>query len=166
MSRIGTFRISSQGNWHNIGNITTVQAALGATNRLTTTADALTSTGIITYDIDAKRPYGFLLRVRSDGSENDSNILHIYVSKGNDYYTRVVTLDTAQGTVVHSDGTYFADIITPSNEDLGMFEGIERSIADEIGFYYFRSKGHDRIFICASTKTSTTVYVDIANMYE
>jgi hypothetical protein len=162
----GTNRVSLPGRWVNIGSVTTAQAALGVTGRATALADALSSTGIISHTFKAPGPLGILLRIRSDGSENDANVAQIYLSKQNDYYERVVTLTTAQGTVLGLNSTYFADVFGPSNEDTGIFEGVERSIADEMGMYYFRTKGHDKLFLCCSSLVSPTVYFDISLMYE
>jgi hypothetical protein len=163
---LGINKVSVSGNWIPIGSVTTAQAALGVTGRLVATADALTSTGIVTHTLRPPGPYGVLLRIRSDGSENDANVAQIYLAKQADYYGRVATLTTAQGTVLGPDSTYFADVITPTNEDTGIFTGVERSIANEMGMYYFRTKGHDKLFLCCSSLVSTTVYFDISLMYE
>jgi len=172
MSRIGTYKLSPQNKWINAGSMTTTEAALGADERDCATADALTSTGIITLDLsDASIPYAVLLRFRSDGNDGDEHAIQLYVARSSgDYYHRIATLTILQGTVEHGTApTYFTDSITPSNED-PIFDGEEstNTIANEIGDYYFRMLGFDRIFMCLSTldTNSTTVYVDYCLLYE
>jgi len=162
----GTNKVSMPGRWINLGSVTTAQAALGNTNRAIATADALPSTGIVKHTLRFPGSYGVLLRIRSDGSENDANVAQVYLAKPKDYYIRVATLTTAQGTVIGPNSTYFADVITPTNEDLAIFEGVERSVANEMGMYYFRIKGHEKLLLCCSSLVSTTVYFDISYLYE
>jgi len=151
--------------------MTTAEAALGADERDCVTADALTSTGIITVDLSGSIPYAILLRFRTDGVETDSNVIELYLARGSgDYYHRIATLTCLQGTAEHGTApTYFTDSITPSNED-PIFDGEEstNTIANEIGDYYFRTLGFNRMFMCLSSldASTTTVYIDYCPLFE
>lgn len=146
------------GSFSNVGGITVAQAALGVTARSQADIDTIVNTTKIVFDIDTWE--AVLLRIRSDGSEDDSNVLQVYIGRQGDHYMNIGQLTVLQGTQEGGNDTYLGDNITPANEK-GLFDGEELSVTDEMGLYHFRTMGFDRLVIIASTLTSTTVYVDV-----
>lgn len=146
------------GSFSNVGGITVAQAVLGVTGRSQADIDVIADTTKIVFDIDTWE--AVLLRIRSDGSENDSNVLQVYLGRQGDHYMNVGQLTVLQGTQEGGNSTYFGDSITPANEK-GLFDGEELSVTDEMGLYHFRTMGFDRLVIIVSTLASTTVYADV-----
>jgi len=163
MGRVGSYKLGSNTGWTNKGNLTTAEAALAADEMDTATADKLINT--IKF-VAIGNPYAVLLRVRSDGTEDDSNVIQIYQAKDADYYSRVAQLTCLQGAAQYAD-TYFTDSITPAEEN-PILDGEEslNTLADQIGTYYWRTLGNNKFLITVSTLTSTTVYVDARFLYE
>lgn len=152
-----------QYDWNNIGNLTTVQAAL-TTDKSAATVNALTSTGIVVFEAaDGAVTYEFRFRGDTDA---DSDTLNIYAMRGDsDHYTLIGTI-TGLVTGTQSDGTYlFKDTITSlDNEKWGnaadMVEisdaanGIAKLILNTLGYSHF-------LFI-ATTLNSAVLYIDAA----
>jgi len=145
------------GSFSNVGGITVAQAALGVTARAQADIDAIADTTKIVFDIDTWE--AGLLRIRSDGSEDDSNVLQLYIGKQGDHYMNIGQLTCLQGTQEGGNSTYLADSITPASEK-ALFDGEELSVTNEMGLYHFRTMGFDRLVVIVSTLASTTVYVD------
>lgn len=162
---MGTNKISNQSPWIKVGSITSEQAALAVTGRDVATAEALASTKIVNIKPTGV-PYAMLFRFRSDGSEDDDSVLQLYAARGNDHYHRIAQLTVVQGTQDTDTSTiHFVDTITPASED-ALFDGEESNLANMIAHYYVRTLGFDRfLFICSDLDT-TTVYVDVAYLYE
>jgi len=164
MSRSGGYTISPQTMWRNAGNITVEHAVLGVTGRDYITAEAIDSTDIVTIQPDGK-PYAMLLRFRSDGTEEDDSILQMYAARGKDDYIRIAQLTVVQGAQIDSGSIYFVDTITPASE-YALFAGVEHNLTDMIAHYYIRTLGFDRfLFVCSDLDT-TTIYIDVAYLYE
>ena len=162
--RNGEYRVSPQTAWINLGSITTAASDHGVTARDYATVEAVT--GELTLATkEAGVPYAMLLRFRSDGSENDSNVLQMYAARGKDDYHKIAQLTLAQGQQKDSGSIYFADTITPASED-ALFDGEESNITNHIAHYYVRTLGFDRFSFIATTLTSTTVYIDYCFLYE
>lgn len=158
-------KIVGQQSWRRGANgITVAQAALGVTERAQANIDGLAATKKIVFDLEGS-PEAVMLRVRSDGSEDDSNILELYYGRDGDHYLRVGQLVVAQGTQPGPDSTYFGDDIDPSGE-VTLFDGEEVSAEGQngMGLYFVKTLGFDKLVIIASTLTSTTVYVDLVNV--
>lgn len=164
MSRVGTKKVSPQTGWSNAGTITSEQAALGVTGRDDTTVEALAAAKVVKIK-PVGQPYAMLFRFRSDGSEDDDSVLQVYAARGNDHYHRIAQLTIVQGQQIDSGSIYFADTITPASED-ALFDGEESNLANMIAHYYVRVLGFDRFLFIASDLDSTTIYVDVANLYE
>jgi len=103
-------------------------------------------------------------RIRTDGSDGDSNVLELYAACGVDHYTRLVTLTCIQGTQNWSGG-HFNDEITESNLawPSSSREVIQPTTPDNhIAKYIINANGYDRFVFFLSTKdiNTTTVYVD------
>lgn len=101
------------------------------------------------------------LRFRSDGNNNDVNILQLYAAAGPDHYDLMAQLSPVQGLQPHSVG-FFCDHMTPATEAwLTAASEIDQSTpADGIGRYVFNTHGCDRFLLVASDLVTTTVYVD------
>lgn len=151
-------KCTGQANFTNQPGITSAQAALGVTARSQADIDALAATKKIVLDISLM-PAAFL-RIRSDGSEDDANVVELYIGKKGGHYFRIATLSTTQGQQPADNNTYFADGITPSNEKTA-FGGQEITTTNEIGLYWLYTLGFDTLVVIASTLASTTVYADI-----
>ena len=112
-----------------------------------------------------KPPSGIVsmeLRFRSDGNEDDVNILQLYAAAGVDHYDLMAQLSVVQGTQIYSTGIYFCDHMTPATEAwlTAASEIYQATPADGIGRYVFNTHGYDRFWIVASDLVTTTVYVD------
>jgi len=168
MGRVGTTKLSPQTGWFNAGNITTAEAALAVDERDVTTADALTSTGLIKIKPQGN-PCAMLLRFRADGAADLDSVLEMYAARGNDFYSRIATLTIRTGTQDTGTSTiHFIDKIAATNEET-LFdgeEGVGTSIADQIDYYYVRTLGFDRFLIICSDLDTTTIYADVAYLYE
>jgi hypothetical protein len=156
--------------WVNAGSITAASTALAVAGRDVVTADATGSTKVVILtppNVPGGVPKAILLRVRTDGTENDSNVIDVLAARGSDHYNRIATLTTLQGKQAAATGIYFADTYTPSNED-GLFDGEESNLTDYIGHYYFRTLGFDRFLFQVTTldSSTTTVYIDWCGIYE
>ena len=164
MSR-GINKISFPTRWINVGTITAASTAFGVTARDVATVDALATAYTVKLSPPLPGPYAILLRFRSDGDENDQNVLQMYAARGNDHYCRVAQLTLDQGKQIQTGNIYFVDTITPASED-ALFDGEESNLTDMIGYYYCRVIGCDRFIFIATTLATTTVYVDVCWLYE
>ena len=162
---MGTYKLSQHTPWVSIGSITSAEDALDVDERDAATVEALSSTKTVTIS-PAGNVYAMLFRFRSDGSEDDDSVLQLYAARGSDHYHRVAQLTVVQGTQDTDTSTiHFVDTITPASED-ALFDGEESNLANMIAHYYMRTLGFDRfVFICSDLDT-TTVYVDVAYLYE
>ena len=144
-----------------IGTVTSAQSALAVTARDNTSVVNLAAAKKVIWNV----PIGTaaaILRFRFDGSNNDSNVIEVYASKGADYYTRMATLTVLQGQQDWSGGE-FGDTITITNEEWG--HGIRLdTTTDEIGRLLFNTGGFDRFLFIVSTLAATTVHIDIARL--
>jgi hypothetical protein len=161
-----TASISPSGKWFNVGSITTASTALTATGRDVATGDA--TDDVVTYNFaggGGAIPKAVLLRFRTDGTEDQTNVLDILVARGTDHYNRIATITTTQGQQLYSTGIYFADTLTPASED-ALFDGEESNLANYIAHYYVRTLGFDKWLFQVTTLNSTTVYIDMCLLYE
>ena len=165
MSR-GTNKISFPCRWNKAGTITAASTTFGVTARDVATVDGLGSAYTVKLSPPLPGPYAMLLRFRSDGSEDDANVLEMWEARGNDHYTRIAILTLAQGTQIDTGSIYFNDTITPSEEN-SLWDGEEQNTtANRIAYYYVRTLACDRFTFIATTLASTTVYVDVCWLYE
>jgi hypothetical protein len=151
--------------WNAAGTITTAMTALGLTGRDVATVDALATAYTVKLSPPLPGPYAMLLRFRSDGNNNDQNVLQMYAARGSDHYHRIAQLTLDQGQQIQSGSIYFVDTITPASED-ALFDGEESNLTDMIGHYYVRTLACDRFNLIATTLSTTTVYVDVCWVYE
>ena len=165
MSR-GTNKISFPCRWNKAGTITAASTTFGVTARDVATVDGLGSAYTVKLSPPLPGPYAMLLRFRSDGDEDNSNVLEMWSARGNDHYSRIAILTCLQGTQIDSGSIYFTDTITPSEED-SLWDGEEQNTtANRIAHYYVRTLACDRFVFIATTLASTTVYVDVCFLYE
>jgi hypothetical protein len=161
----GVNKVTLASPWRTAGNITVENAALGVTGRDWTTVNAIDATNKVQIELREPVPYALLFRFRSDGSEDVDSVLQLYAARGQDDLHRVAQLTVVQGQQIDSGSIYFADTVTPASED-ALFDGEESNLANMIGHYYIRTLGFDKfVFICSDLDT-TTVYVDVAQLYE
>lgn len=158
-----TIKIVGQQDWRpGVNGITVAQAVLGVTERAQADIDDLAATKKIVFDLEGY-PEAVLLRIRSDGSNNDSNVLQLYYGRQRDHYLKIAQLTVLQGLQEAPDSTNFGDSITPANE-ITLFDGEEYSGSDDMGFYFLKTNGFDKLVIIVSSLASTTVYVDLVNV--
>ena len=154
--------------WVNLGSITASSTALAVTGRDYATAEATGATKVkllqwgITVDT---APKAMLLRFRTDGVNDSTNVLDILACRGNDDYHRIATLTITEGQQKDSGSIYFCDTITPANED-GLFDGEESNLADYIAHYYVRTLGFNKFLFQVTTLNNTTVYIDYVPIFE
>jgi len=161
----GTHKHSIQTKWVNAGNITVENAALGVDGRDAAAVEALGST-IAVYLRPEQHPYAMLLRFRADGNNDLDSVLHVYAARGEDHYQHVAQLTVVTGQQDTSTSTiHFVDTITPASENT-LFDGEEVNVADDVALYYLRLLGFDRWAIICSDLDSTTIYADVAYLYE
>jgi hypothetical protein len=151
-------KIVKQVGFYNIGTITSAQAALGVLARDSATVDALAAAKKILIPLVGD-PEAYLLRFRSDGSENDTNILQLYLGDDNDHYEYIGQLSVNQGQQIDAGSIFFGDVVTPANENT-FFAGVEDTTTNYIGKYFFKVHGYKNLLIVASTLATTTLYVD------
>lgn len=150
-----------QSDWHNIGNLSTAQAAL-TTDKSAATVNALTSTGIIVFNAEQGAvTYEFRFRGGTDGTADTVNV---YAMRGgSDHYTRIGVLTLTTGT--QTDGTYlFKDSISLANEKWGNADDMVE-ISDEangIAKLILNTLGYSHFLFIATTKNSTVLYIDAA----
>ncbi len=162
--RIHAVRLVPHESWRPGANgIIVAQTTLGVTARAQADIDALAAAKKIVFNLENESE-ALLLRVRSDGTVDDDNILQLYLGRKGDHYLNIGQLTATQGTQEASDSTYFAGPITPTTE-VALFDGEESDQDDDsMSMYYFLTLGFDRLVIIASTLASTTVYVDIVGV--
>jgi hypothetical protein len=152
--------------WKNIGSITVAAEAgdYAPTARAKKTLEAITSTKRIIFGIPSNMNV-MQLRVRSDGSENDENVLLLLGVSGEDHYTPIATLTCVQGAQVESEGIYFADSIVSSAKAwlTTMVDVKQDSPADEMASFGINTHDYDRfVFVCLTkAEGTTTIYVDV-----
>jgi len=147
----------SQMDWYNIGNLTTVQAAL-TTDKSADTVHALTSTGIALLRVEnGAVAHNFRFRGGTDGQ---TTVVNLYAMRGTrDHYTRIATLTLTTGT--QTDGTYlFIDTIGVSNEKW-VDDIVEVSDgANGIAQLSLNTHGHTRFLFIATTLNPAVLYID------
>ena len=152
--------------WKNVGSITTENAALAVTGRDWTTVNAIAAANKVQIELKSPLPYALLFRFRSDGDEDVDSVLQLYAARGEDYFHRIAQLTITQGQQDTGTSTiHFVDTITPASED-ALFGGVEYDLANMIAHYYIRTMGYDKFVFVCSDLDSTTVYVDMAKLYE
>lgn len=164
----GQNKISFPSRWNVAGSITSETTALAVTGRDVATVDALDATKTVKLSPPLPGPYAMLLRFRADGAADLDSDLQMYSARGNDHYSRVATLDIVTGTQDTDTSTiHFIDEINPTNEDL-LYDAAENIATgdDHIASYYCRVLGNDRFIFIASDLDSTTIYIDVAWIYE
>jgi hypothetical protein len=150
-----------QSDWHNIGNLTTAQAAL-TTDKSAATVNALTSTGIIVFEAEeGAAAYEFRFRGGDDG---DADTVVVYAMRGaSDHYTRIATLTLTTGT--QTDGTYnFKDTIAVANEMWGNADDMVEisDAANGIAKLILNILGYSHFLFIATTLNSTKLNIDAA----
>jgi hypothetical protein len=158
-------KLSFPSRWNVAGSITVQNAALGVTGRDVTTVDAIAAANTIKLSPPLPGPYAMMLRFRSDGSNNDDSVLQMYAARGDDHYNLVAQLTVVQGQQIQTGSIYFVDTITPASEDT-LYDGEEFNATDTIAHYYIRTLANDRFILIASDLDTTTVYCDVAWLYE
>lgn len=163
----GRNKISFPVKWNKAGNIIAERADLTVSQRDHTTVEAIASTKIIKLTPPLPGPYAMLLRFRADGAEDTDSILQMYGARGRDFYNRVAQLTVVTGTGDTDTSTiHFVDTITPAEED-GHYDAEEQNRTDNrTAHYYCRVLGCDRFILIATDLDSTTVYCDVAWLYE
>lgn len=163
----GRNKISFPVKWNKAGSITSEMSDLAVTGRDVATVDALAAAYTIKLSPPLPGPFAMLLRFRADGANDLDSILQMYGARGNDFYNRVAQLTVVTGTGDTDTSTiHFVDTITPAEED-GHYDAEEQNRTDNrTAHYYCRVLGCDRFILIATDLDSTTVYCDVAWLYE
>lgn len=109
---------------------------------------------------------GIEFRFRSDGNEDDDNVVQCFASAGVDYYRWIGQLTLTQGTLDHATG-HFVDTITQGAAGLWPTTiKICTGSADMIAFWSMNTHGYDRWLFLMSTKdtNTTNLYVDFKQL--
>jgi hypothetical protein len=109
-----------------------------------------------------KPPNGIVsleFRFRSDGSENDQNVVEMFAAAGVDHYRLIDQLTLDQGTQVFSGSIFFVDQIAQSGTEW-ITSPSPVSPANSIGSYVINRHAYDRFWFVASTLATTTLYID------
>ena len=160
-------KFEGQYEWQNEATgITVANGALAVDGRDYTTVDAIADANkkIITLDDGTA---AIEVRVRTDGAEDDSNVLQVYAMRGDsDHYQRVCQLTVLQGKQDCSVG-HFGDEFTLANDAWHNIANIRaqvgvQTVTDEIGRFRMNTLGYKKILFVVSTldASTTTVYVD------
>jgi len=152
--------------WNCAGSITVQNAALGVDGRDWDTVDAIAAANKVQIELREPLPYALLFRFRADGDADIDSILQLYAARGEDHFHRIAQLTITTGTQDTGTATiHFIDTILPASE-AALFDGEESDLANMIAHYYIRTLGYDKFVLIASDLDSTTVYVDVAQLYE
>jgi len=152
-----------QCEWTKVGDITAAHAVLGVAERLVGSEGLEIEEHAIYYP--SRGNTAFDLRVISDGSEDDSNVVEVYAARGEDSWTHVGQITCAQGQQVHeADVDYFADTMTVVQSDASFGQTEYGTAANNICHVITKTKGYDRFLFIVSTLTSTTVTLEAAKV--
>jgi len=98
------------------------------------------------------------IRFRSDGNENDQNIVALLAAVGVDHYRLIDTLTVDQGAQVFSGSIKFGDQIAGAAQWITPTSRVTPT--DSIGSYVLNTHAYDRFLLVASTLATTTLYID------
>jgi len=149
--------------WANVGSITVQQAALTATGRTDAVVEALATANKAIYYTKTRSP-ALEFRFRSDSDDDTAtNTLQLYASNGVDHYTRISQLVIKEGLQEYSSTIFFADgiAVTLENWITDTKAVVPITTDDHIARYVLNTHGYDRFLFIASTRNSTTVYIDV-----
>ena len=162
----GINKVTFASPWREAGSITVENAALAVTGRDWDTVDAIAAANKVQIELREPVPYALLFRFRADGAADLDSVLQLYAARGEDHFHRIAQLTITTGTQDSDVATiHFVDTITPANED-ALFAGVESDLPEFIASYYMRTLGYDKFVFVCSDLDSTTVYVDVAQLYE
>lgn len=151
-----------------VGDITSVHAVLGVTERNETFVDALAAKWKVIYEV----PFGvpaIEVRVRSVGAtENDTVDIHIYAkpktpgsAEKPEHYTRIGELTLDQGKQdANNASTHFADVASIAS-NLWAPGLTVQTTTDEIGRVYLNTAGYEKFLFIVSAMAQTSIYIDI-----
>lgn len=162
----GVNKVTLASRWQAVGSITAENTALAVTGRDWATVNAIAAANKVQIELRSPIPHALLFRFRADGAADLDSVLQLYAARGEDHFHRIAQLTITTGTQDTSTSTiHFVDTIAPASE-AGLFDGEESDLTDMIAHYYVRTLGYDKfVFIC-SDLDSTTVYVDMCQLYE
>uniref|UniRef100_A0A6M3KV76 Uncharacterized protein n=1 Tax=viral metagenome TaxID=1070528 RepID=A0A6M3KV76_9ZZZZ len=147
------------------GDITSVHAVLGVTERDEVTVDALASKYVVIYTVPKGTP-AIEMRFRSVGSENDTVIFHVYAkpitpgsAENPEHYTKIGRITADQGTQDSND-EHFVDVVSAASILFASGITVETT-TDEIGRVYINTGGYEKILIIASAMAQTQIFVDV-----
>jgi len=162
----GVNKVTLATKWNDVGSITVENAALAVTGRDWDTVNAIAAANKVQIELREPLPHALMFRFRADGAADLDSVLQLYAARGEDHFHRIAQLTITTGTQDTDTATiHFVDTITPASED-ALFDGEESDLAEMIAHYYVRTLGYDKFVFIASDLDSTTVYVDVAQLYE
>jgi len=162
----GVNKVTLASKWREAGSITVENAALAVTGRDWDTVNAIAAANKVQIELREPIPYALLFRFRADGAADIDSDLELYAARGKDHFHRIAHLTITTGTQDTDAATiHFIDTIAPANEDT-LFAGAEYDLAEMIAHYYVRTLGYDKFVFISSDLDSSTIYVDIAQLYE
>lgn len=153
----------SRNSWSPLGEITTQQAAIAVTARDAASVDALAPATKIIHDMYHEPNEVLELRVWSDGSENDVNVIEVYASRGKtDHFHRVATITATQGTQVRSGSKLFADTLAVALLDDSFLCASVQNENNQIARVFLDTNGYSRLLFVVPTLATTTVGIEAA----
>jgi hypothetical protein len=139
------------------GSITVQADAADYASRDDASVEAL----VATKKVLIKPPNGVVslqFRFRSDGSEDDQNVVQFLGAAGVDHYGLIDTITLTQGTQLYSGSMYFVDQIDGDADWITSSSRVTPT--NSIGSYVINTHSYDRFWFVASTLATTTLYVD------
>ena len=150
---------TQQINWVDLGDLSSAQAAIGVTARAYATVLALTSTGIVHWNV----PMSYnCIEVRfSTDAEDDAQVIDVLVSSGSDQFVRAATLTLTGGTQTApagaraAAGVYCDTMVLSNNAWHGEMEVVQ-SGTDYIARFTMDLLGYDHVVFHATTLAANT----------
>lgn len=147
------------------GDITSVHAVLGVTERDEVTVDALATKYKVVYEI----PFGvpaIEARVRSVGTVDDTVVIFIYAksktsgsAENPEHYTKVGRVTMDQGAQDSND-EHFNDVASIASNVWAPGLTVQTT-TDEIGRVYLNTGGYEKFLFIVSAMAQTSIYIDI-----
>lgn len=152
--------------WVNVGSMNTAEAAVSSAEaRQASMEVTLVAAGKSCIYTPADGQVAVAFRVRSDGTENDDNILDMFWAAediGDRIYSRMARLTCTQGTLVYSGSILFADEIVASlNKWITVPVAVHPGTPDDnMAQYVLNCHGVQKFAFVYQTKVASNLYVD------
>jgi|GEM_PF-2738109 len=154
---------AAQYPWVNIADITVAEAALAGDEKNSTYIDALGTTKSGIYSPEDGQ-VAFEIRVRTDGSDGDVNVVEMYAAAGDitsEYlFRRVATLTFTQGTGEYTAAIFFSDELAVTNNSW-LTPPIDCGVdgSNDYASYVLNIHGYKKFAFIMSTKAAGTTHL-------